>query len=273
MNRNIEETPIALVGAGNLATNLAVALHRKGFRIVQVYSRTCESAQALAQAVGTGYTTEPEDLTHEAQLYIVSLKDSALTGLLPRLTAGREHALWVHTAGSIPMSIWQGYAPRHGVLYPMQTFSKQREADFSQIPIFLESSSPEALRLLTAIASTLSEQVREASSEQRKSLHLAAVFACNFTNHMYALAAALLQKHGLSFDAMLPLIDETARKVHQLDPHDAQTGPAVRYDTNVIHDHLDMLADEPEIQQLYRLLSEDIHRMAMVPSPIPQKND
>lgn len=255
-------TTVALVGAGNLATNLAKALHRKGFRIVQVYSRTAESAQTLAQAVEAEYTTELQHITKEAQLYVVSLKDAAFAELLPRMVAGREHALWVHTAGSLPMTIWQGHVVRYGVLYPMQTFSKQREVDFRQIPVFVESNSVEDLQLLKEIASALSDRVREATSEQRKCLHLSAVFACNFTNHMYALAAELLKKYDLPFEAMLPLIDETARKVHELEPLAAQTGPAVRYDKNVIGEHLRMLAGEPTMQELYQAISENIHRLA-----------
>ena len=251
--RSIEDTSIAFIGAGNLATNLAKALYRKGFRIVQVYSRTKESAQELAQTV----------VTKEAQLYIVSLKDAAFVELLPQIVSGKENALWVHTAGSIPMNIWQGHVARHGVLYPMQTFSKQREVDFGQIPFFVEGNLEEDVRLLKDIASALSEKVYEASSEQRKSLHLVAVFTCNFTNHMYVLAAELLKKYGLPFEAMLPLIDETARKVHELEPLAAQTGPAVRYDENVIDEHLRMLADEPQMLELYREISENIHRLAI----------
>lgn len=159
---------IAFIGAGNLATNLAKALYRKGFRIVQVYSRTKESAQGLAQTVEAAYTTELQAVTKEAQLYIVSLKDAAFVELLPQIVSGKENALWVHTAGSIPMNIWQGHVARYGVLYPMQTFSKQREVDFGQIPCFVESNSEEDVQLLKDIASALSEKVYEASSEQRK---------------------------------------------------------------------------------------------------------
>ena len=259
--RSIEDTSIAFIGAGNLATNLAKALYRKGFRIVQVYSRTKESAQGLAQTVEAAYTTELQAVTKEAQLYIVSLKDAAFVELLPQIVSGKENALWVHTAGSIPMNIWQGHVARYGVLYPMQTFSKQREVDFRVVPFFIESNSSEDTELLKAIASVLSEKVYEATSEQRRSLHLAAVFTCNFTNHMYALASELLKKYDLPFNAMLPLIDETARKVHELEPKQAQTGPAVRYDENVINKHLEMLAGEPEMQELYRLVSESIHRL------------
>ncbi|WP_300702028.1 Rossmann-like and DUF2520 domain-containing protein [Bacteroides sp.] len=262
MKRSVEDTSIVFIGAGNLATNLAKALYRKGFRIVQIYSRTKESAVSLAEAVEAEYTTDLSSIVNDAQLYIVSLKDAAFVQLLPEIIAGKKNALWVHTAGSIPMNIWEGQAERYGVFYPMQTFSKQREVDFREIPIFVESHSAEDTLFLKDIASVLSEKVHEATSEQRKNLHLAAVFTCNFTNHMYALAADLLKKYQLPFDVMLPLIDETANKVHEMEPREAQTGPAVRYDENVINRHLQMLADEPHMQELYRLISENIHRFS-----------
>ena len=249
MKRSIEDTPIVFIGAGNLATNLAKALYHKGFRIVQVYSRTVESARTLAEKVEAKYTTDLQEISKEAKLYIVSLKDTALVDLLPQITDGKQDTLLVHTAGSIPMSVWEGYAERYGVFYPMQTFSKKREVNFREVPFFVEAKRPEDVELLKAVAATLSDRVYEASSEQRKSLHLAAV----------ALAADLLEKYNLPFDVMLPLIDETARKVHELAPHDAQTGPAVRYDENVISNHLAMLVDSPALQEIYKLMSKSIH--------------
>ena len=236
MKRSIEDTPIVFIGAGNLATNLAKALYRKGFRIVQVYSRTMESARTLAEKVEAEYTTDLQAVSKDAKLYIVSLKDDALVDLLPQITEGKQASLLVHTAGSIPMSVWEGHAERYGVFYPMQTFSKQREVKFQEVPFFVEAKRPEDVELLKAVAATLSEKVYEASSEQRKSLHLAAVFICNFTNHMYA-----------------------ARKVHELAPRDAQTGPAVRYDENVMSNHLAMLVDSPALQEIYKLMSKSIH--------------
>ncbi|MEG1563729.1 MAG: DUF2520 domain-containing protein [Bacteroides sp.] len=263
MKRSIEDTPIVFIGAGNLATNLAKSLYRKGFRIVQVYSRTQESAGALAKEVEASFTTNLYDIVRDAQLYIVSLKDSALTELLPQIAMGKQKALLVHTAGSLPLSLWDGYTERYGVFYPLQTFSKLREVNFKEIPFFIEANSPQDAELLKAIAATLSDKVYEATSEQRKSLHLAAVFTSNFTNHMYVLTAELLKKNNLPFDVMLPLIDETARKVHELKPSAAQTGPAVRYDKNVIDAHLDMLSANPEMQKLYELISQSIHRRAV----------
>jgi len=256
--------PIVLVGAGNLATNLGCALSRAGFPILQVYSRSQESASALAGRLGCEATTNPEKLAADAELYIVALKDSALETLLPEMIRGREKRFWVHTAGSIPLNIWERIpgVKRFGVLYPMQTFSKARLVDFRSIPILLEANAPAQMNLLKEVASTLSDNVREVSSRQRRAIHLAAVFACNFTNHCYALAEKLLAAEGLPFELLLPLIDETARKVHTLPPQEAQTGPAIRYDENVIQKHLDALSGEPEMQTLYRLLSQSIHEAA-----------
>jgi predicted short-subunit dehydrogenase-like oxidoreductase (DUF2520 family) len=169
-----------------------------------------------------------------------------------------EEALLVHTAGSMPMDVWKGHAYRYGVLYPMQTFSKERKVDFASVSFFVEANGEADLALLKTMAGALSPKVYEATSAQRTSLHMAAVFACNFANHMYTLSARLLEKNGLPFDAMLPLIDETARKVHELHPKAAQTGPAVRGDENVMGKHLEMLADEPEIREIYRKISDSI---------------
>lgn len=168
MKRSIEDTPIVFLGAGNLATNLAKALYRKGFRIVQVYSRTEESARTLADEVEAEYITDLKEVSKEARLYIISLKDAAFVELLPQITEGKQHALLVHTAGSIPMNIWEGYAERYGVFYPMQTFSKQRAVDFREVPFFIEAKRPEDVELLKAVAGTLSEKVYEADSEQRR---------------------------------------------------------------------------------------------------------
>ena len=181
MRRSIEDTSIVFIGAGNLATNLAKALYDNGFRIIQVYSRTEESARALAQVVEATYTTDLSSVVTDAQLYIVSLKDAAFVQLLPEIVAGKENALWVHTAGSIPMDVWADKVNRYGVLYPMQTFSKQRVVDFQHIPIFVESNSEADTRFLKAVASVLSKQVYEATSEQRKNLHLAAVFTSKWS--------------------------------------------------------------------------------------------
>ena len=249
---------IVLIGAGNVATHLGIALQKTGFEIMQIYSRTEVSASLLGNRLSVPFVTCLENITKDADIYIVSVKDDALCKLIPDIVKDREKALFVHTAGSMPMNVWESYAPRHGVLYPMQTFSKGREIDFNTVSFFLEANSMTDLHLLKNLASTLSPKVYEASTEQRSYLHISAVFVCNFTNHMYDLSAQLLQKHGLPFDAMLPLIDETARKVHVLHPHEAQTGPAIRRDTNVMGKHLHMLTNEPYTKELYKMISDSI---------------
>ncbi|MBQ9187259.1 MAG: DUF2520 domain-containing protein [Prevotella sp.] len=246
---------IVLVGAGRLATNLGKALRRAGHEVVAVWSRTMESAEALSRVVGGFPTNSIDALPADADAFMLSVKDAALPALIPQVTKGREGCLFLHTAGSMPLSLFEGHVRRYGVFYPMQTFSKEREVDFSDIPIFIEGGDP----LIRELAGSISRSVYDLSTDARKHLHLAAVFACNFVNHCYALSAEVLERHGLPFDVMLPLIDETARKVHELHPLDAQTGPAVRYDQNVIGMQAQLLADTPLLQEVYRLLSRSIH--------------
>ena len=248
---------IVLIGAGNVATHLGVALKETGWDIVQVYSRTEASASELGNRLGLPYVTSIAEVCKDADIYIVAVKDDALPALIPELTKDR-YGLFVHTAGSVPMDVWEGHALYHGVLYPMQTFSKQKPVDFRSVSFFLEGDGVETLVQLRELACSLSEKVYDATSEQRAYLHMAAVYACNFTNHMYALSARLLEKHGLPFEAMLPLIDETARKVHMMHPAHAQTGPAVRKDTQVMDKHLAMLAEEAELREIYRMISDSI---------------
>ena len=262
---------IVFVGAGRLATQLAKALHRKGEHIVAVYSRTMASAEALCRMVGGKPCDSIDALPHRADAFIVAIKDSALAGIIPQLTAGRQQCAFFHTAGSVPMSVF-GEVPHHGVIYPMQTFSKERDVDFSRVHLFIEGSDEPTLSLARAIASTVSSSVSELSSEERRYLHLAAVFACNFANHCYTLAADILEQHGMDFSAMLPLIEETAQKASSMHPRDAQTGPAVRYDENVIEAQRQLLAGNPLMQEVYTLMSRSIHQHAQTATTIsPQK--
>ena len=149
---------------------------------------------------------------------------------------------------------------RRGVFYPMQTFSKQREVPFAGLPVFIESPTDAAV--LRTLAESMGCGVYEMDSASRRYLHLAAVFACNFSNHMYDVCARVLARKGIPFEVMLPLIDETARKVHALTPREAQTGPAVRYDQTVMQRHLDLLEDE-DLKQIYNLLSQHIHQYTL----------
>ncbi len=253
---------IALVGAGNLATSLGVALRKNGHRVCQVFSRTMDSAKMLAERIDAEPITDIDRLTLNADVYIVALKDSAIASLLPSLQKGREERLFLHTAGSMPMDVFAPYFLHYGVLYPMQTFSKTRIVDFSHVPCFIEADSPDTLNRVKSLADTLTDRVVNLTSESRKYLHLAAVFACNFSNLCYQMAHNVLKGVDLPFDLLLPLIDETVMKVHQLEPAQAQTGPAIRYDQNVISAHLHLLGQDPDMAAFYQMASEQIHRLA-----------
>lgn len=251
---------IVLIGAGNLATHLGKALHAAGHDMVQVFSRTMQSAETLASLLDAEPLTDMAQVRDDADVYIFSVKDSALEQLISQLCGG-EKKVFLHTAGSMPMSVFRGKALHYGVLYPMQTFSKQREVDFSIIPCFIEANDEFALKQIEGLAGQISHRVYQLSSEDRKYLHLSAVFACNFANHCYAASQELLQQHGIPFDVMLPLIDETAAKVHGMTPKEAQTGPAVRYDENVIGKQMQLLENQPYFQKIYDCMSKSIHEL------------
>ena len=270
---------IVLIGAGNLATHLGKALHAAGHDMVQVFSRTMQSAETLASLLDAEPLTDIAQVRDDADVYIFSVKDSALVQLVAQLCRheadglgedgavnalrkakkGEHERVFLHTAGSMPMSVFKGMAQHYGVLYPMQTFSKQREVDFSIIPCFVEANDEFAKKQIEGLAREISGRVYQLSSEDRKYLHLSAVFACNFANHCYAISQELLEEHGIPFDVMLPLINETAAKVHEMMPKDAQTGPAVRYDENVIDKQSKLLKNHPHFKKVYDSMSKSIH--------------
>ena len=270
---------IVLIGAGNLATHLGKALHAAGHDMLQVFSRTMQSAETLASLLDAEPLTDIAQVRDDADVYIFSVKDSALLQLVAQLCRheadglgedgavnalrkakkGEHERVFLHTAGSMPMSVFKGMAQHYGVLYPMQTFSKQREVDFSIIPCFVEANDEFAQKQIEGMAREISGRGYQLSSEDRKYLHLSAVFACNFANHCYAISQELLEEHGIPFDVMLPLINETAAKVHEMKPKDAQTGPAVRYDENVIDKQSKLLENHPHFKKVYDSMSKSIH--------------
>jgi len=248
---------VVIIGAGNLATQLALALHENGIQIKQVFSRTAESAQALAEKVNVPFTTSLSQLASDADLYLIAVKDSAIAEILENLNLGENHLI-VHTTGSVPMNVLDGFSRNYGVFYPLQSFSKSRKADFTTIPICIEANHPENLMKLQELARKLSSSVHQINSDERKTLHLAAVFVNNFVNHFYVIGAEILQDKKLNFDLLKPLIHETAAKIETMQPLDAQTGPAKRNDTLVINDHLKMLQDKPEFQKIYSFVANNI---------------
>ena len=190
---------------------------------------------------------------------MVAVKDAVLADVVSEACRGREEKVFAHTAGSMPIDIFNGQARHYGVLYPMQTFSKQRKVDFSLIPVFTEYNDAKANSLITALANSLSDKVTALSSADRRHLHLAAVFACNFANHCFSLAADVMERHGMTFDMLLPLIDETVEKVHEMHPLRAQTGPAIRYDENVLSRQRSLLDGDDLAQTIYDTMSKSSH--------------
>lgn len=251
---------IVIIGAGNLGTQLALALNEKGILIQQVYSRKTESASALAEKINADYTSDLSQLITDADLYIIAVKDSAITEVLENINL-KNNPLLVHTAGSVPMSVLEDFSTNYGVFYPLQTFSKTRKVNFSGIPICIEASHPSIFVKLEQLAGKISQSVNQINSEERKTLHLAAVFVNNFVNHLYAIGAEILHDKKLDFDLLRPLIRETAEKIEQLTPFEAQTGPAKRNDQSIISAQLKMLNDQAEFQKIYSFATESIFRL------------
>lgn len=252
----MENKRIVLVGAGNMATSFAVALKKSGNAPVAVWSRTMESASLLGNLVGCAYTDKLSALP-PADVVIISVVDSALRDVAAEVSALYPDALILHTAGSIPLeALHEAGAVRYGVFYPMQTMSKSNIVPFDNVTIFIEGNDEADVAYLQSLASSLSRKVVYATSEQRRFLHIAAVFSCNFPNALYMMAADILERNNLPFDAMLPLIDEAANKVHRMHPLDAQTGPAKRGDSNVMESHKALLDDE--LAAIYDIMSNYI---------------
>ena len=250
---------VTLIGAGNLATQLGKSLKKDGVIISQVYSRTEDSARTLGELLEAEWLTDIKALRDEADIYIFSVKDSVLCELISEVCKGRGDKLFLHTAGSMPMSCFEGKALHYGVFYPMQTFSKSKDVDFERIPVFIEGNSIETEDVIRSLANKLTQRVIRLSSADRKYLHLAAVWACNFTNYCYTVASDILSEHGIPFDVMLPLINETTEKIQKISPKEAQTGPAVREDRNVMSKQLELMNGKENLQELYQMLSKGIN--------------
>ena len=250
-----------ILGAGNLATQLAQALIKNGVTIIEIYSRTEKSAQALATKVKTKFTTHINTINQTADIYILATSDSAHQSVLNALKFKPKRL--VHTAGSVSYQILDGYGDETGVFYPFQTFSKNKDVCFKTIPILVESESTNLVSDLKQLGLRLSERVDEMDSATRKLLHVSAVFACNFVNHLYDLSHQLTQLAGIDFDLLQPLIQETAQKIKVITPREAQTGPAVRMDQRIISEQEALLNEKcPDLVAVYQLLSQSIFNYA-----------
>lgn len=248
---------IALIGAGNVAHHLAPALLKAGVNLCQVYSRTIESARELGMKTGITYTSDIFAVYPDCDIYIFCVSDDVLLPLFKSIRLNKN-ALILHTSGSLPMHIFKPFADHYGVLYPLQTFTKKRNLDFGEIPLCIEGSDSKVTAEIRTLAELLSRRVEEVSSEKRKTLHLAAVFANNFVNHFYGIAGKILEKEEMDFDLLRPLIFETAHKVMLLSPENAQTGPARRGDEGVLSMHKALLKNDRKLLNLYTIISEAI---------------
>lgn len=224
-----------LIGAGNVASFLKA-------NIKSPFELTCVGGRQRMCPI-------PED----ADLYIIAISDRAISSVSQELKD--VEGLVVHTAGSVPMDVLS--SKRRGVFYPLQTLSKKRQIPASKVPFYIEASREEDLELLRLLAESMGSKAEQMDSQRRKYLHLAAVFCCNFVNRLYGITADLLEEHNIPFSAMLPLIHETADKVDELTPSEAQTGPAVRWDEAVMAQQMALLNDEQ--RELYQLISKSIH--------------
>ena len=246
---------VVVIGSGNVAEALVRALAASPYDLVQVAARNVARGQALAQ-IGGCTCTDKVASPAKADIYLIAVSDSAIADIAA--TADFGGGVVAHTAGGVDLDALGTRIEHRAVLYPLQTFTAGRAIDFSRIPILVEASTPIALEAITALAQTLSGSVRYASSELRAQVHLAAVFACNFTNFMYTVAENILKQSDLEFELLKPLIEECAAKaVASASPATAQTGPAVRGDTATQQRHLELLHDE-QLKAMYRIISENI---------------
>lgn len=244
---------ITLIGSGNVATHLGLSLIKKGFKIKQVWSRTRDNAEILAKKLHSSATDSINNLEN-SDLYILAIKDDYLESIIQQLD---QETNIIHVSGSINIEIFNKKFKHYGVLYPLQTFNKEVTIDFSAIPIFIEANTSKFQNQLLNMGNKLSNTVVIMNSEKRKKLHVSAVFACNFTTHMFSIADAILHKENIDFQLLLPLINQTVKKLNQSSPAELQTGPAIRKDRKLIKEHINSITDK-ETQDLYKLISNSI---------------
>lgn len=252
---------ISIIGSGNVALHLSQALENAGHSIQEVYSRDLAHAKNLASKLYDAFATNDLDFTQsQAKVFFVAVSDDAIEEVLTDLRIP-DDAIIAHTSGTKPIEVLDLLFHNQGVFYPLQTFSKGRKILFDEIPICLEANNQDTVNALTEIAKSISEFIYYFNSEKRKVVHIAAVFACNFTNHLLAISKEILDKEDINYGILNTVISETINKALDLEPKEMQTGPAIRKDTKVLQEHLKFLKDEPDRRQIYRILSESILKM------------
>ena len=246
---------IVLLGSGNVANHLGNLLYKNGNNIIQVYNKHNESGTTLANKLNTKFIDNISNINKNADLYIISVIDDYLEKLVSELAV--NSGIVVHTSGTKSIKCLKKYE-NYGVLYPLQTFSKDTTLNYNEIPFLIEANTNQNLITLKEFATTFSDNIFETDSEKRKVVHTAAVFACNFTNYMFSISENILNKNNISFDILKPLIKETVNKALTNNPSVSQTGPAKRKDINVINEHLKLLENDKNYQKIYGLVSENI---------------
>jgi predicted short-subunit dehydrogenase-like oxidoreductase (DUF2520 family) len=250
---------ISIIGSGNLAWHLAPALENAGYPVQEIYSRNPAHADAL---VGHLYAAEVKASldfsTSSSGIFIIATADDAIESISQELVLP-EGAILLHTSGTKPLSIL-GYAatPDIGVFYPLQTFTKTRKMNFKEVPVFIEAENEKTESVLLDMARGISDNVHKINSKERRALHVAAVFASNFTNHMLLLSQEIMREHSLSYDWLKPLVAEMINKSLAIGPENAQTGPARRGDFDILDQHTEFLQDDESLNEIYRLISQDI---------------
>jgi predicted short-subunit dehydrogenase-like oxidoreductase (DUF2520 family) len=252
-------TVITLIGSGNVSWHLGSALTEAGHNIETVYSRNLSNAKTLADLFpGCTFTDQLDFSKNSSELFILAISDSALKEVISKIQIP-TNAIIIHTSGTMPMEVLNKFS-HYGVLYPIQTFTKGKEIKIAEVPFGLEASDDVTYQKIYEIAFSLSKKGQPISSEQRKVIHIAAVFACNFSNHLFSISESILKKEGLNFSILESLIQETVAKALEISPLKAQTGPAIRGDEETIAKHLNYLKSDSELQELYRIFSERIKK-------------
>ncbi len=249
---------VSFIGSGNVATQLALACLRAHISIINIYSKRFGNAQTLAQKCNAEAILNLNDLAKDIDVLILAVNDDALAELSEQLKD--FPCPIIHTAGSVPMSIIHADVHPYGVLYPLQTISLHKELKIENLPFFVEASHLSLQQTLEQLVAKLGAEFHLANSEQRLYMHIAAVFACNFSNYMYNIAHQLSEQHQIPFKSLIPLILETAEKLKKMNPQEAQTGPAKRNDEQTMLKHKQALANNADWLELYTLISEGIKK-------------
>jgi predicted short-subunit dehydrogenase-like oxidoreductase (DUF2520 family) len=244
-----------IIGSGNVATVLGRKIYVAGHDVIQVYSRNGGAAARLARETGAAACIEPVAIDMTADLYLVSVSDSAIPGIAGWLRVNDK--LVAHTAGSVSIEALSGCSSRYGVIYPLQTIRKESNT-LPEIPLLIDGNDDLTKTLLFQFAQTLSGNIHLTDDKKRSQLHIAAVIMNNFSNHLYTLAADFCNNENLDFRLLTPLISETAERLKYLKPNQVQTGPAIRKDMTTITEHLEKLKHYPDLSELYTLFTNKI---------------